>query len=148
MRLRGYYGIGVYKPKTAENIGTLLRSAHAFGADFVFTIGNRYRKQPSDTTDAAKHIPLFQFSSLEDFESHKPTNCKSICIEITDNAVDLREAYHPERAVYILGAEDTGLPEEYMRDKEVIKIGGLPFCLNVAVAGSLVLYDRSTKRAF
>ena len=32
---RGYWGMGVFHTKTYQNIGTLLRSAHSFGADFV-----------------------------------------------------------------------------------------------------------------
>lgn len=35
---RGYYGIGIYHPKTTENVGTLWRSAHNFGADFPTSI--------------------------------------------------------------------------------------------------------------
>jgi hypothetical protein len=35
--VRGYFGIGIYHGKTEENIGTLWRSAYAYGADFVFT---------------------------------------------------------------------------------------------------------------
>lgn len=36
---RGYFGIGVYHSKNADNIGTLWRSAAIFGADFIFTNG-------------------------------------------------------------------------------------------------------------
>lgn len=146
MRLRGYYGIGIYQPKTAENIGTLLRSAHCFGANFIFTIGSRYRRQVSDTTHATRHVPLFEFSSLEDFDSHLPKNSKVVCIEIAKKALSLNETSHPERAVYLLGSEDNGLPQEYMKDKMIIQIPGLSFCLNVAVAGSIVMYDRMLKK--
>ena len=36
---RGYFAIGVEGISKAVNLGNLLRSAHAFGASFVFTIG-------------------------------------------------------------------------------------------------------------
>jgi basic membrane lipoprotein Med (substrate-binding protein (PBP1-ABC) superfamily) len=49
---QNYFYINVYQPKTTEDIGTLWRSAHNFGADFIFTIGARYHKQLSDTTKA------------------------------------------------------------------------------------------------
>jgi tRNA G18 (ribose-2'-O)-methylase SpoU len=36
---RGYFAIGVEGISKPVNLGNLLRSAHAFGASFVFTIG-------------------------------------------------------------------------------------------------------------
>lgn len=148
MRNRGYYGIGIYQSKFEENVGTLWRSAQAFGADFIFTVGDRkYRKQVSDTSDATKHVPLFHFESLSELERCQPQHGEIVCVEITDDALELQEFYHPERAIYLLGAEDIGLPAEFMKGKKVVKINsGEKPCLNVAVAGSLVLYDRSTKR--
>lgn len=72
---RGYYGIALYEPKTIENLGTILRSAHNFDADFICTIGERYKKQNTDTTDAQKHIPLFHYDTLEEFLKAMPKNC-------------------------------------------------------------------------
>jgi tRNA (guanosine-2'-O-)-methyltransferase len=141
---RGYYGIGIYHPKTTENIGTLWRSAHNFGADFIFTIGKRYKKQASDTTKAEKHIPLYEYTSFEDFKEHLPHGCQMVFIEQTDGARNLKDVCHPEAACYILGAEDYGVPEEMMRGYQKVFIG-TPMCLNVAVAGSIVMYDRSVK---
>ena len=58
---RGYFAIGIYESKTETNIGTLWRSAYNFGADFIFTIGKRYKKEPSDTTKSERHIPLYGY---------------------------------------------------------------------------------------
>ena len=33
-----YFGIGIYKPKTQENIGSLWRTAYILGASFIFFI--------------------------------------------------------------------------------------------------------------
>jgi hypothetical protein len=47
---RGYFAIGVEGISKAVNLGNLLRSAHAFGASFVFTIGaDRAPWTPSPT---------------------------------------------------------------------------------------------------
>jgi len=142
---RGYYGIGVYHPKTTENIGTLWRSAHNFGADYIFTIGRRYKKQASDTTKAERHVPLYEYESFEDFKKHLPRGCQIVFVEQAEGAHDLHTASHPESAVYVLGAEDQGVPEQIMRGYQKLQIA-TPMCLNVAVAGSIVMYDRSTKR--
>lgn len=139
---RGYFAIGIYEPKTETNIGTLWRSAHNFGADFIFTIGKRYKKERSDTTKAEKHIPLYSYSDWQDFVEHLPSGCEIVCVEQADGARKLGEVVHPERAVYVLGAEDYGIPEDKMRGHQKVFID-TPMCLNVAVAGSIVLYDRS-----
>ena len=141
---RGYFGIGIYHPKTTENIGTLWRSAHNFGADFIFTIGKRYKQQASDTTKAQRHIPLFEYMTFEEFKNHLPSGCQMVFVEQTEGARNLRESCHPESAVYILGAEDYGIPEEMMKGHQKVFIE-TPMCLNVAVAGSIAMYDRLTK---
>lgn len=46
---RGYFGVAVYRPKTEANIGTLWRSATAYGAAFLATVGQRHQRQASDT---------------------------------------------------------------------------------------------------
>ena len=138
---RGYYGIGIYMPKTTENMGTLWRSAHNFGADFIFTIGARYKKQPGDTTFASRHIPLYNYQTYEDFSKTLPFNSDLVFIEQTNGSTNLKEFEHPERAIYILGAEDKGVPIEMMKGFQKIFID-TPMCLNVAVAGSIVMFDR------
>lgn len=141
---RGYFGIGIYHPKTTENVGTLWRSAHNFGADFIFTVGARYKKQPSDTTKASRHVPLYHYSSLSDLKTHMPLGAELVFVEQAEGAADLTAFSHPETAIYILGAEDYGVPEDEMHGYRKIAIS-TPLCINVAVAGSIVLYDRNTK---
>lgn len=141
---RGYYGIGIYHPKTTENIGTLWRSAHNFGANYIFTIGKRYRKQASDTTKAERHIPLYEYETMDDFKKNLPKGCQIVFVEQTNGARNLKESCHPETAVYVLGAEDEGIPEDLMVGHQKVFID-TPMCLNVAVAGSIVMYDRQIK---
>ena len=144
-RKKGYFGIGVYHPKTKENIGTLWRSADNFGADYIFTIGRRYKRQASDTTGAESHIPLYEFDSIEDFKKHLPRGCRPVFTEQTDDAVSLTNFTHPKQCAYILGAEDNGIPENLMRGEVKVEID-TPQCLNVSVAGSIVMYDRQNKK--
>ena len=66
-------------------------------------------------------------------------------VEIDDKAEWLHEFEHPKRAIYLLGAEDTGLPEEVKEKCHfLIKLPGNT-SLNVGVTGSIVLHDRATK---
>ncbi|MBR3020404.1 MAG: RNA methyltransferase [Clostridia bacterium] len=143
---RGYFGIGIYHSKIEENIGTLWRSASSLGADFIFTIGRRYKNQCTDTTKAPRHIPLYHYNDWDDFFEHIPYGCPVVAVELSEEAVPLESYHHMERCIYLLGAEDHGIPEEIMgRCKEIIQIPGSQ-CFNVAVAGSIVMYDRVMKR--
>lgn len=140
---RGYCGIGIIGSKTPANVGTLWRSAGNMNAAFIFTVGKRYPKQASDTIKAWKHIPLYEVGDFVDLPL--PSDCKLIGVEQDPKAKPLPEFTHPERAVYLLGAEDHGLPEEIRGACDtLVEIPSLR-CLNVAVAGSIVLYDRAAK---
>lgn len=142
---RGFYGIGIVGSKTPINVGTLWRSAGILGASFMFTAGRRYPQQASDTIKAWKHTPFFEFDNAEALFDAIPKGCVPIAVEIDERAKPLQTLAHPERAVYILGAEDTGVPPRVLeRCACVVSIPG-DHSLNVAVAGSIVLYDRIAK---
>ena len=143
---RGYCGIGIIGGKNTHNVGTLWRSAAILGADFIFTAGRRYPQQASDTIKTWKHVPLFEFSDGEDLLNHIPKECIPVGVEIDARARPLERFTHPERACYILGAEDTGIPPTILsRLPLVVQLPGI-FCLNVAATGSIVLYDRIAKQ--
>jgi tRNA(Leu) C34 or U34 (ribose-2'-O)-methylase TrmL len=140
---RGFIGIALYEPKFEDNLGTIFRSAMDFDIDFIMTIGHRYKKQPTDTTMAYKHIPLFHFKDTKDFLAHIPQDCELISVEV-DGAEQLETFTHPERAIYILGGEDRSVPKSLQEKGKSIKIA-TRFCLNLAVCASIVMYDRNCK---
>lgn len=139
---RGYFGIGIYHVKSRVNIGTLWRSAHQLGAAFIFTVGKRYSQQSSDTCKAWRHVPLYHYSTIDDLITALPYSCSLIGIEM--GGVPLGGYSHPERATYLLGAEDHGLPAAIIeRCHHLISIEAVNTeSYNVAVAGSLVMYQR------
>ena len=147
--MRGYFGIGIENGKTVANIGTLWRSAHNMGAAFIFTIGKRYRHQASDTTKAWRSIPLYQYETFDEFYANLPHSCQLVGVEFPhEKAVPLGEFEHPERAVYLLGAEDHGLSKRALEKcHRVVYIPGsrLEQSLNVAVAGSIIMFDRQAR---
>ena len=146
--MRGYCGIGIVHGKADVNIGTLLRSAQSFGAHFVFTIGRRYTRQSSDTGKALRHLPVLHFTTLDDLVAHLPLGCRLVGVELGNGARPLGPYVHPRCACYLLGAEDHGLTADAIaRCDELVEIEGGTYCLNVAVAGSILLYDRARKRA-
>lgn len=143
--MAGYFGIGIYHNKCKRNIGTLWRSAQLFNASHVFTILMRYKWRPSDTLKSWRNVPFFHHESLESFKQNLPMDCKLVGVELTEDALDIVDFIHPKRAIYILGAEDSGLPEEVLLQcDQVIRLPG-KYSMNVSTAGSLVMYDRHYK---
>jgi len=144
--MRGFFAIGIENTKCESNIGSLFRTAHSMGAQYIFTIGNRYQRQQSDTTKSYNSIPLFSYKTFGEFKSSIPKSTKLIGIEIDDRGKKLYSFVHPERSIYLLGAEDIGLSEESINECDcIVEIPDCKYCLNVAVTGSIILYDRLLK---
>ncbi len=137
-----YFEIGIYQPKTAENMGTLWRTAYQLGAAGVFTIGKRYKKQASDPFQVPRHIPLRNYADFDTFLQNRPSG--SLLIGIEQDSIALSAFDHPPQAVYLLGAEDYGLPAQVIEKCQAIVSleGMIRTSYNVAVAGSIVMYDR------
>ena len=140
--MRGYFAIGVERISKQLNLGNLMRSAHGFGASFFFTLGAQYSAVEgySDTSRATDHMPLYNWNGLEDMAL--PKGCSLVGVELLDEAVDLPSFRHPLRAAYVLGPERGSLsPALIERCDHIVKIP-TSFCVNVAMAGAIVMYDR------
>ncbi len=145
---QGFFGIGIQNGKTPENLGVLWRSAQNMGASFIFTIGNRYAKQACDTHKAVGAMPYFHYESFEDFFAHLPKGAMLVGVELTEDAEPLETFKHPRRCVYLLGAEDHGLSHKAIKKAHSLVKFKSTLSLNVSVAGSIVMYDRSLKNEF
>lgn len=141
-----FFGIGILNGKTPENLGALWRSAQNLGASFIFTIGNRYAKQASDTHNAVNSMPYFHYDSFRDFFKNLPKGARIVGVEMNENAAPLEDFEHPRRCVYLLGAEDHGLTKEAIQQSHFLVQFPSKMSLNVAVAGSIVLYDRTRNK--
>lgn len=144
---RGYYGVVCWNPKHETNVGTLWRQAFLYDAAFIGTIGSRYERQPTDTPNTPRRVPLFEYDDVDDLKAHMPVGCPLIGVEMADHAIPLDKFWHPPTAVYLMGAEDHGLPPAVLaKCHQVIQIPSpREWSMNVSVAGSLVLYDRYLK---
>lgn len=145
---RGYFAIGVEGVSKSGNLGALFRSAHAFGASFVFAVDpgvevsalDMREMARVDTSAAADHLPLYTYPAVAAFAL--PRGCQLVGVELTDDAIDLPSFRHPLRAAYVLGPERGSLsPAMLARCAHVVKIP-TRFCVNLAVAGALAMYDR------
>jgi len=142
MTTRGYFAIGVERISKSMNLGNLLRSAHGFGASFAFTIGadSRAFDAKSDTSKAAGHLPIYHWADVN--EMQLPLHCRLVGVELLDEAIDLPSFRHPARAAYVLGPERGSLSDELTERCDYIVKIPTAFCINVAMAGAIVMYDR------
>lgn len=139
---RGYFGIGAEGISKSGNLGGLLRSAHAFGASFAFTVGADARalQMRSDTSKADNHLPVYHWQTVD--EMQLPKGCSLVGIEILNDATELPSFPHPLQCAYVLGPERGVLSAGLLaRCDHVIRIP-TNFSLNVATAGAIVMYDR------
>ncbi|MGF1454675.1 MAG: RNA methyltransferase [Alphaproteobacteria bacterium] len=142
--MRGYFGIGVEGISKAFNVGNLFRTAHAFGASFVFSVDAHFKAREAakaDTSDAMRgHIPYYEWDRVVDMAL--PKGCALVAVELLDDAVSLPSFRHPNAAAYVLGRE-RGNVSDVMLDRadHVIRIP-TRFCVNVGIAGAIVMYDR------
>jgi tRNA G18 (ribose-2'-O)-methylase SpoU len=142
--LRGYFGIGAESISKPMNMGALMRTAHAFGASFTFSLGAAPAIRVaynSDTSKSASHVPYYAWDGIGDMKL--PKGCTLVGVELTDDAVELPSFRHPLSAAYVLGGEARDLsPEMQARCSHIVKIP-TRFCINLSLAGALVMYDRT-----
>ena len=142
--MRGYFAVGVEGISKPMNLGAILRTAHAFGASFVFTVDAHHKVREvmrSDTSKTVEHVPYYEWASVDDLVL--PKGCALVGVELTDDAVDLPTFRHPRAAAYVLGRERGSLsPEMLERCEHVVKIP-TKFCVNVGLAAAITLSDRT-----
>ncbi len=144
---KGYFAIGAERMSKSLNLGNLMRSAHGFGASFTFTVGATYKalEAHADTSKSQLHMPHYNWGTLDDMAL--PNGCKLVGVELLDDAIDLPSFRHPLRAAYVLGPEMGSLSAPLLaRCHYTVKIP-TRFCVNVAMAGAIVMYDRTISLA-
>lgn len=141
--MRGYFGVGVERISKPMNAGSIFRTAHAFGASFVFTLAAAYPQEEgrrADTSHAPGQIPFYSFPGLDSLVL--PEDCALVGVELTEEAVELPSFRHPRQAAYVLGPERGALSAGLTaRCAHVVKIP-TRFSVNVGIAAAIVLYDR------
>ncbi len=121
------------------NVGTLIRTADAFGAALALSEGCADPTGPKAlraSAGAIFRVPLGRFE--------EPVGRRVALVVHRDNT--LHELEPAERVVFVLGAEREGLPDEVVAACDAvvsIPIAETAESLNVAVAGAIALYEWS-----
>lgn len=141
---RGYFGVGVEGISKPMNLGAILRTAHAFGASFVFTVNAHHKVREvmrSDTSKSVEHVPYYDWASPA--ELVLPKGCALVGVELTADAIDLPTFRHPQGAAYVLGREKGSLSDEMLALCDHVVRIPTRFCVNVGLAAAITLYDRT-----
>lgn len=141
--MRGYFALGAEGISKSGNVGTILRTGHAFGASFIFTVNGRVdlnEVRATDTSGGVDHVPFYAWEKPSDMAL--PEGCQLVGVELVDESIPLPSFRHPLRAAYILGPERGSLSKPIVeRCAHIVQIP-TKFCVNVSVAAAIVTYDR------
>jgi tRNA (guanosine-2'-O-)-methyltransferase len=128
------------------NLGTLLRTCDAVGACMAVPNSPHYREAlaKGDTLSRRPCIHWVPPPRERWIEQQREAGWKVVAVELAEGAVAVgRLEPARERTLVLLGHEWHGIPEEIVDEADTcveIPMVGLGASLNVAVAGSLVLY--------
>ncbi len=145
MSKKGYACIGLFNPKSPENVGSVIRAAGCYGVHSVFYTGKRYDLAKQFCTDKNKvhlDIPLI---GVDDLKTIVPLDCVPVAVELVEGAKSLVDYKHPPRAFYIFGPEDGTLKKhitDFCRETIYVPTNG---CMNLAATANVILYDRMAK---
>lgn len=143
---RGYAIVALENPMDGYNVGHTLRAAMCFDTRLVVIAGADpsidLSRLPTDPGRAWRHTPVLKVDNALD---SLPYDCTPVAIELTDDAEDLVQFQHPERACYIFGPENGTISRETLdRCDHIVKIP-VQLSLNLAATVNIVLYDRMLK---
>lgn len=129
---------------TDINVGLLVRTAAALGASEIFIVGEE-EWQHNVACAADKFIKINHFNNNHDmYEVISGTKYNIVCLEQTVDAEFLPIKKYPEKPIFILGNETTGVSEFWLNKAKLIaqiKMLGGPKSLNVNVAAGIIISD-------
>lgn len=120
------------------NIGTLIRSAKAFGYDTIITnINDIYNpKIIRSSQGAILSINILPISSYKDLNEHQ------LIGTIVKDGIDIKNFSPNKKHAIVLGNESKGLTIEERKDMDVnVTISSKFESLNVAIAGSIIMNE-------
>jgi len=126
------------------NVGTVIRSAHAFGAGVAISSGSADLYNPKTvraTTGSIFHTPVARDLQSVEFLAEAGGAGFGLVAAVPE-AGEMPESLPRGKLVICIGAEGPGLPEEVVSACEIrVCIPSLAPSLNASVAASILLYE-------
>lgn len=125
------------------SMGTIVRSANAFGVRHVYVIGRRqWNKRGAMATDKYLHVH-YVASILEFIGLMRDEGRSIIAIDNTPGSVPMAQTELPRRAVLVFGQEGPGISRELAEAADqvvAIEQFGSTRSINVAAAATVAMY--------
>jgi len=136
------------------NLGTIIRSADAFGAKAVF-VSNGSTDIYSDKTIRSSmgsffHIPVINTDAFEIIKSLKNESV-SVLAATLEAKQPLSQSILAKKVAVIIGNESNGLSAKIQKEADVlvkIDMPGKAESLNAAIAASIIMYEASKTVTF
>ena len=143
--------LAAFNVSISSNLGVLMRSAEAAGLAEIFIVGDP-RYHPGAARGVDRRVPLtWLHDCLELIDLADARGYSLVAVQQSPASRRYDLASYPPRPLFLLGAEAAGLPKELMLAAELlveIPMLGSIDSLNVAVAGSVVLFDWLRRKGF
>ncbi|WP_246868581.1 TrmH family RNA methyltransferase [Saccharopolyspora sp. ASAGF58] len=155
-----FLGVVFDRPTSPGNIGTLVRSADAFGADGLIVSGHAADvydpKSVRASTGSLFSVPAVRVPSprsvLDWVTEHRRREVPIAVVGTDENGTsEITECDLTRPVLLVIGNETTGMSTTWqeMCDEVVrVPIGGAASSLNAASAGTVLLYEAARQRGF
>lgn len=131
------------------NMGSIVRTANAFGVRKVHIIGRRqWNKRGAMATN--KYLHVYHHPTIEDFvDDMKSRNIHIFAIENNRSSVSLINTTFPQKACLVFGQEGPGISDELLAVAEaVVHIDqyGSTRSMNVGHAAAIAMFEWSRQQ--
>jgi tRNA(Leu) C34 or U34 (ribose-2'-O)-methylase TrmL len=161
--------VALVDPKFPHNVGAAVRAASCYGIRQVWFTGDRvqlvgargYRLPREERMRGYKEVELRHCTAVGDgqhgaavgdgqhgaafFEAFD-RDVVPVAVEVRPGSESLIDFEHPERALYVFGAEDGTLGKAVLRHCHRFVVIPTRHCTNLSAAVYTMLYDRHAKR--
>ena len=137
------FAVAAFNFSYGVNLGTLVRSAEAAGAEAVWIIGRDFYYRPS-TKGTDWWLPIVTIDSpAACLELAEEEGFQIVALQQGAGAQPIWEAEWPERPLIVAGNEGDGLPQQFIEAASLqleLPVAGHIDSLNVAVATSVAMF--------
>ena len=134
------------------NLGTIIRSACAFGIDGIILFGNCVDlyspKVIRSCTGNFFKIPIVQINKIEELNKNLKDHTKIATSLSKENNIEIKDCNNFEKFIIMFGSEAKGLCEELtnITEKNIkIDMKNNVESLNLAISASIIFYELSKK---
>lgn len=139
-------------PRYPHNVGGALRACACWGIKQLWWSGSRVTLDASkgerlpreERMKGYKEVQLFNDDRALDSFAGAPIT--PVAVELRKGSENLMDFEHPDNAVYVFGPEDGSIPKPVIHLCHRFVVIPTHFCLNLAAAVNVILYDRRLKR--